>query len=81
MRSVASTNTDWMMLGRISRVMIASEPRPDTLAASTYSWFFSASMAPRTRRKNSTQLLKVSARIRLTNPGPIKAIMPMAKIR
>ena len=80
-RSVASTKTDWTILGRISVAIIAGWLRPRARAASTYSRVFSLMISPRVRRKNSTQPLKVRARMRLPKPGPMKAIMAMAKMR
>src|SRR5690606_563008 len=54
---------------------------PMDLAASTYSFFCSDSDSPRVIRKNSTQPINESAKIKFKKPGPKNDISPIAKIR
>jgi hypothetical protein len=79
--NVPRTINEWTTLGKISRRIMALFLKPDALAASTYSFVASDRTSPRINLKNSTQPLKVRAKIKFQNPGPIMAMTPIAKIK
>ena len=79
--NVTRTITVEMLLGIKCLVIILKSEAPLALAASTYSFPFSWSTAPRISRAVRTQVRRPRAIKMFLMPGPRTNMIPMAKIR